>query len=205
MLLLAGALEAETSPLQSLFSNIIVRHENLILGTCYGLEVALLTTGVGSKKAKEHCCSVIEQQSVTHVISIGTCGALQDEFTMGQVVTGRKIFNESNDSVSIDPLHGFPVVSIVTVDKPVVDPSQRAQLGQYAQVCEMEAFGVFEAAAGISVGALKVVSDQAGKEYDPAMGKDNLKNGFALFRERARMLSTQKLKPALARYFLSQK
>ena len=88
-------------------------------------------------------------------------GALVDDLSVGDVVTASDLLGL--DSAGPLPLPGARPVVMATVPRVVDRPKARASLSSRgAEVCEMEAAGVFEAAAGRPFHAIKVVSDLAG-------------------------------------------
>ena len=169
MILLVGALIAETAPLLPLLSNVQFKTKRLVCGLYEQQPVALLTTGVGPQKAFERTRQALRHISPSAVISFGTCGALDDTLQIGEVVTANKIITEN-----APPLHPkiWPsnrVVTVITVDKVVDNLPRRTQLSKVAHVCEMEAMNVGMAVDSLPFYVLKVVSDQAGRDADDVL------------------------------------
>ena len=102
--------------------------------------------------------------------------------------------------MEIQALPLFSDERLVTVSRPVLTIEARNRFQQGADICEMEAFSVWRAAKGITVHTLKVVSDHAGRDPDPAMSGSFVKaHRIAQFMLRAGALSRRHLVPAMDR------
>ena len=199
MLLLTGALIAETAPILPLLSNVHFKTKRLACGFYQQQPVALLTTGVGPQKADKRVRQTLQKISPSAVISFGTCGALDNALQIGDLVTAEKVIDEEGNELRPHPFPSIRVVTLVTVKQVVDDAKTRATLSKRAHVCEMEAMSVGRALAHLPFGVLKVVSDQAGRDADDIFNGSLLTKPqrIARFYARASKLCHQTIKPAL--------
>jgi hypothetical protein len=135
---------------------------------------------------------------------MGTCGALVDSLSIGDVRTVELSFIGTDSVPPLTPLPGLEVVSLSTVDEPCWTPERRQELARVgAEIVEMEAAAVARAVRefdpAIPVHAVKIVSDQAGARPDPVIGAGAIPSPLriARFRFRALKLSHQALVPAV--------
>ena len=203
--LLVGALVAETQPVLSRMTNTKKLGRSLYVGYLSGARVAVYTCGVGPIKA-EHgtkaTLGLIEKHGfkVGQVVSFGTCGSLVEELSIGDLVCARSLATGKSGGDQIDAIDGLRAVNVVTVDRAVTTSAEREELANNGfQVCEMEAAGVFRAAAGRPFGVIKVVSDTAGGDpEDEVIAKGPRPVRIARFMIRARLLSEAHLVGALS-------
>lgn len=133
----------------------------LVIGRLGGAPVALLRCGVGRENARERTAEALARLSPERLISLGTCGALVDSLLVGSAVQARALLDLDRVPALL-PL-GLRAVVLATVPRVVASPASReAWAARGAEVCEMEAAGVAEAAGDLPFSALKVVSDLAG-------------------------------------------
>jgi len=197
--LLVGALGVETAPVLAALGGRRVHSHRLVSGTLGGARVGVLTCGVGPEKAQRRTRAALEAVDVAAVLSFGTCGALVDHLEVGEVITVSEVRFEGRHR-ALPPLASLRAVVCETVSKAVWTAERRDQLAAAgAEICEMEAFAVGQAASTLPFLALKVVSDHAGGVVDPAVGKPREKNPLVVgrFMARAARLSQQDLLPAL--------
>lgn len=198
--LVVGALAAETAPLIGFLWWPRPVSARCVAGKLGPAEVAVLTCGVGERNARERTLAALQLWDAAVVVSVGTCGALVDRVRPGDVVSAVALLRDTTHVRPLTPLVGCPGAWVSTVDRAVTTPERRTELAQAgAEVCEMEAAGVAEAAADRSFHVLKVVSDLAGGEPDPVLARGRLAE--ARFQARAMALSHARLLPALEAAF----
>ena len=204
--LLVGALGVETLPLVAALEGKQLRSPRLVTGRLAGVEVGVLTCGVGPARAEsrtEACLAELQLGPGAAVISLGTCGALVDDLSVGDVVSAAVLHREGSPEGAISCLPGPRSVALVTVAEAVWTAERRDQLAAMgAEACEMEAHAVWTVARrrGLGFHALKVVRDRAGGEpLDKALGKVKERNPLVIgrFLARAGRLSHGRLLPAV--------
>lgn len=197
--LLVAALVAEALPLLLRMDERRWLSRRLVVGTLGGARVAVLRCGVGRQRALHATRDALLQCPARRVVSLGTCGTLVDTLSIGDVVSGLHILDSPEGSVA--PLGAFakPVL-IATVPRVVNSPSLRAAWAERgAEVCEMEADGVREAAGNRAFHAIKVVSDRAGAGSTRPRAMPRWL-AITIFQQRALRLVERKLTPGLVRW-----
>lgn len=202
--LLVGALGVETLPLVAALEGKALRSRRLVSGRMGGVEVGVLTCGVGPERAASRTAAALDLARPRRgLISLGSCGALVDELPVGAVVAVAAVREEGGAAEAVEALPGWPAVDLVTVAEAVWTPGRRAALAAAGSaVCEMEAAAVRGLAreAGLQFRALKVVSDQAGGgPPDKALGRVQERNPLVIgrFLARAGRLCRDALLPAV--------
>lgn len=202
--LLVGALPSETAPILARLRRPRVRGLRLVEGAIElddeRVEVAVLTCGPGPARALAATRAALARCPTEAVLSLGTCGALVAGLGIGDLLCGLVATDARGRRWPLTPLPGLPALPIATVDAVVADPATRAALARAGNaVCEMEAAAVAEAAQGRRVHALKVVSDLAGADPDPAQTDPLAPSPTRIlrFHARALRLSRAALTPAL--------
>ena len=121
--LLVGALEAETSPIVAKLQNPspvasgwdhvatwgsangkIHQRVDFISGSLGGVQVCVLTVGVGPANAERytrHALEAMQPEIPERVVSFGTCGSLAGSLHAGDVVTATKLFVEGADGTEL--------------------------------------------------------------------------------------------------------
>jgi nucleoside phosphorylase len=196
--LLVAALHAEVAPIRLRMAQRRRLEPRLTTGWLADTPVVLLRCGVGRRAARCHSERAIQLLAPRAVLSFGTCGALVDDLRVGEVVWGQALLGSSG-SEPLPVLEGFRGVMMVTVPRVVDDAESRAAWArQGAQVCEMEADGVREAAvtARLPFHAAKVVSDMAGARR-PGGYRRPRSLRLAHFQLRAARLVHRELAPAI--------
>ena len=193
--LLVAALHSEVLPFLSRMRGRSRLSTRLIAGTLVGVPVALLRCGVGESSAHRHTLGALQRYPASRVVSLGTCGALVDDLEVGDLVTAHAML-EPADAQPI-PIPGARPVVLASVPRVVDTPRARAAWAvRGAQVCEMEAAAVLEAAQGRPFLALKVVSDLAGARR-PRLRGVPFPVRKALFEILAYRLVNRRLAPAI--------
>ena len=141
----------------------------LVLGRLGGMPVAVLCCGIGRESARTRTVEALRIVAPGRVLSLGTCGALVDDLPVGSAVQARAMLDCEN-APDLLPL-GLREVVLATVPRVVARPADRAAwAARGAEVCEMEAAGVAEAAGDLPFAAVKVVSDLAGAKRSRLAG-----------------------------------
>lgn len=172
-ILLVGALLAETLPLVAALEGARPIGRWRVEGHLAGAQVAVLTTGVGPRRARARTAHALSRWPADRVLNLGTCGALVETLRIGEVVHADRLLDETGLDATLTPL-GRPAGAVITVRRGVWDPATRAALAaRGARVCEMEAAAVLAAcqARGLPLAVVKVVSDHAGAP-PPGAGPD---------------------------------
>lgn len=205
--LIVGALGVEVRPLLWRMRDVQPVNSRVHRGShpsAPDLEITVLRCGVGPVKAQQRTSDAIRQWRPDAVLSMGTCGALVDSLSIGDVRTVELSFIGTDSVPPLTPLPGLEVVSLSTVDEPCWTPERRQELARVgAEIVEMEAAAVARAVRefdpAIPVHAVKIVSDQAGARPDPVIGAGAIPSPLriARFRFRALKLSHQALVPAV--------
>ena len=199
-LLIVGALSVETLPILKALSRPRLVSRRVVTGLLHGQRVAVLTCGVGPKKAEARTRAALDAWPARAVISVGTCGGLRDDLQVGTVVTASRILEEDIERPPPLPWPDTALATVVTVTAGVFTASRRAVLAaRGGTVCEMEAAAVQRASGARPFYTLKVVSDLAGGSSDdppPRPGPLDISRFMAT----ALRLSTEQLLPALSRH-----
>ena len=199
-ILIVGALLAEVLPVLRILTDTTILHHRLVLGRWQDYSVYVLRCGVGPKASFHRTQKTLTMINVERIISIGTCGALTDTVAIGDVFTSAILHCEDGRHIEVEPLKMVDSLPLITVSQPVFTPQRRQHFQATAALCEMESFFVALAAENIPTQALKVISDHAGRDPDPAMSSSFLKtHRIAQFMLRAGYLSRTSLVPALQR------
>ncbi len=195
--LLVGALHAEVLPLVWKLERPRAVDRRLVIGELHGRRVGVLRCGVGPGPAERRTRAALAEHEARRVLSLGTCGGLMDDLSIGDVVSAPRLLRDVEPFRELVPLSGWRQLACSTVEAPVGTPQARDRLrAAGAGVCEMEAVAVARAAGARPLSVLKVVSDLAGGAPDPALTGPRVV-GFARFSLRALRLSQAHLTPAL--------
>lgn len=152
--LLVGALALETLPVCRRLG--LPPRRRLSRGPWRGLELGVLRCGVGPDRARRRSEEALRGFDADLVVSFGTCGSLVGHEVGSVLRIGSVREGEGPPQTVGEGVAG------VTVRRGVFDPVERDRLaGQGSEVVEMEAYAVWQAAAGRPFAALKVVSDRA--------------------------------------------
>lgn len=137
------------------------------VGKWKGKRVVLAADGAGVRVARRAAQILISGMSPTEIWSVGLCGALRDNMRRGDVVTGASVIDAtSKQCYQTADLDG--ATSIVwTQDRVAATAEEKHQLSAFADVVDMEASAVADAAsrAGIPFHCVKSVSDEAHESF----------------------------------------
>ncbi len=195
--LLVGALGPEVLPLVGQLEGKRPVGHRLVLGRLAGARVGVLRCGVGPEEARARTAAALAAHEAAQVMSLGTCGALRQGLPVGTVVGATQLFEDLRPLRDLEAVPGLAPVACTTVRRPVVTPAARRRLAEVgADVCEMEAAAVAEAAGTRALTVIKVVSDLAGGSPDPALTGSG-RVSVARFKLRALRLSQRFLTPAV--------
>jgi len=130
-------------------------------------EGLIVVSGMGKTRAAEATEYVIARRGVTHVISVGICGALSEGLTPGTLLN----ITAAIDGDHVPTRHScdhaawahLPPACLATVNEPVFEADRRAALAAHADVVDMEGLAVAAVGdrLGMPVTMLKGVSDLA--------------------------------------------
>ncbi len=200
--LLVVAVHAEFMPLMTKLQHRRWHSRRLVEGVMAERPVLLLRTGIGRWRAQRRTWATLAEHPAARVVSMGTCGALVDDLRVGELVTAHAILGVDDDRVEPMTAALRPVV-LATVPRVVDDAAYRQHWAdQGAEVCEMEALGVLEAAEGRPFTTLKVVSDLAGARPPRVRGVPRALR-ISAFQTRALELMQRRLAPALEAWLRS--
>ncbi|MEC7947829.1 MAG: hypothetical protein VX265_09700, partial [Myxococcota bacterium] len=162
--LLVGAMAVETRPLLDRLGQRRRLAPDTHVGTLDGAPVAVLTCGVGPRKAYARTRAVLAVFPADRVVSIGTAGALVDHLGRGTIRAATSLYSGGDHRVDLAALGGLEGASVATVTRAVFDPERRALLAAAGpELVEMELSAVYDATRemvpGASVHGIKVVSD----------------------------------------------
>lgn len=135
-------------------------------------ELPVLVTGAGKVNAAVAVATILGQYSPSHVVNLGTAGALHDGL-VGTHVIGTVLQHDFDDAAlhALTGLHfGEPIALadagpvLATGDAFVSDQVTRARLAARADLVDMEGYAIAVAAraADLPVTLVKRVSDSAG-------------------------------------------
>ena len=200
--LVVGAMAVETRPLLAQLGPTRRVAPHTRVGTLGGVDVAVLTCGVGPHKAHARTRAALAIFPADRVVSIGTAGALVDTLPRGAVRTATALYSGGRFKTALAPLGDLEGAAVTTVSRAVFDPERRALLARAgAELVEMELAAVFDATHAehprARVHAIKVVSDAAGAGGPiPRHGPGRLV-AMARFQARAHALCRDHLAPAV--------
>ncbi|MEL6349076.1 MAG: hypothetical protein AAFV53_38585 [Myxococcota bacterium] len=189
-------MRAETLPLLRALRRPRPRSPRLITGLLDGAEVGVLTCGIGPARAAARLHPALALWPTDAILSLGTCGALQNDLNIGDAMTADALYEEASRQPAPHPWPGVPIQgTLVTVHQPVWDAARRDALAAHGMMaCEMEAAALQRAAAPLPLYTLKVISDFAGgRSDDPGQAPGAV--DFARFQVRAAALSAAVLLP----------
>jgi nucleoside phosphorylase len=186
---------SECAPVACALRRRRIRKRFLLVGTWHDRPVGLLLLGVGQRHAQDRVRAALACWDAARVVSFGTCGALVDDLSVGDVVTATAF---SGQEFPIAPVPGVRQVRLASVHRVVASAERRSALAaEGADVVEMEAAGVALGAGSRAFHALKVVSDEAGVRPDPVFRWSGRYLRRVMFEQRALRLVASKLLPVL--------
>lgn len=131
-----------------------------------------LITGIGSAKTIDKLVNYTQSQSIDIIINIGSCGSLDDELKIGEIVFPEKFYSKSDENqklfeISIQDNHkltdSYKTGVIFTSKTPVASTDEKILLKKTsnADVVDMESYWVadFCQQHNIRFLSIKVVSD----------------------------------------------
>jgi nucleoside phosphorylase len=188
-ILVTLALETEFAPWRTLreFRAGNCGAADAYLADIFGAELAVILTGAGPRQATKQASKAIRAESdfLSACISSGLAGALQPEYSVGQILAARSVFSEEpreDQGVQLlpssDPLISFAadqgakvVDKFHTAARVVARAEEKRYLGASADAVEMESFEVLRvaAASGVPAVAIRAISDVAGEDLPPGV------------------------------------
>ena len=144
--------------------------------------IRLVISGVGKTDAAiatTYCCT---KYNPSCIINLGAAGATNATYSLGTILHVRKIVEHDRPQFPFqkphshkpDTLKGFPITTLATGDRPIVDPKERNAVSKYANLVDMEAAAIVQTCRTFKTKCyvFKYVSDTP----DHAGGAEILKN-----------------------------
>ena len=189
-----AALVSEVAPLVRLLEQPRLLSHRLCVGRLGDRRIAVLRCGVGPERAERRTREALARLEASTVWSLGSCGALVDDLSVGEVVTADAAMGLGR-RWELPPVDGLRRGTVLTVDTPIFDADRRAAAADLgALVCEMEAAAVVTCHPRVRV--LKVVSDRAGAEPDVVFARPRAL-AVARFHRRVERIMREALLPVL--------
>jgi len=164
---IVAAMEREVAPLIRTWQVRSVEHGGRSYRLFEDKEASLICAGVGPEAARRATEAIIQEVRASHILSVGFVGALDPALKVGEVFEPRTVIN-AGDGARTDT--GCGQGTLVSFSR-VAGREQKKKLREAysAAAVDMEAGAVAQGAQlrGISFGALKVVSDEAGFVMPP--------------------------------------
>lgn len=135
-----------------------------------GHDAVIMVSGIGVDAARKGTEQLITAHGATSILNTGICGLVAGNHKVGDIfrVSHTRFWDDPKDDsweCGSGGFGDFPVGRLTTCAEAVFDPEQRAIIGQWGQLVDMEGAAVAETSAeyGIPVCLLKGVSDTAGE------------------------------------------
>jgi adenosylhomocysteine nucleosidase len=137
------------------------------VGKWKGRRVVLAADGAGVRLARHAAEILIARMSPTEIWSVGLCGALRDTIRRGDVVTGASVIDATSKQRYPTADLGGATSIVWTQDRIASTAEEKRQLSAFADIVDMEASAVADAAmrAGIPFHCVKSVSDEAHESF----------------------------------------
>lgn len=164
---IVAALKNEVSPLIRKWHVRLVEHGGRRHQLFENGNAALIFGGVGAEAARRATEAIIQEFRPTHILSVGFVGALDPAMKVGDIFEPRTVVS-AGDGVRTDT--GCGQGTLVTFGAASGrEQKEKLREAYCASAVDMEAAAVAQGAGlrGVSFGALKVVSDEAGFEMAP--------------------------------------
>ncbi|OGQ42302.1 MAG: hypothetical protein A2W61_06060 [Deltaproteobacteria bacterium RIFCSPLOWO2_01_44_7] len=165
-LLIVAALKDEVRPIKAEMTvdcTIHFKPATFYQGKIFNKEIGLLITGVGVARMKKGLIQVLEQKKPTSILHVGFCGSCSPVAGLGALILGQGVVEEKSrchfvsetglleqaKKLCEEKQFSFQVGSIVTVDRIVSSPHEKADLGAVhkTMALDMEAAVVAEVAS----------------------------------------------------------
>src|SRR5882724_4825240 len=164
---IVAAMKREVAPLIRTWKVRPIEHGGRRYQLFENKEASLICAGVGPEAARRATEAIIQEVRASHILSVGFVGALDPALKVGEVFEPRTVIN-AGDGARTDT--GCGQGTLVSFSR-VAGREQKKKLREAysAAAVDMEAGAVAQGAQlrGISFGALKVVSDEAGFVMPP--------------------------------------
>ncbi len=164
------AFEGEVKPIlnlstmisETIFNNIKIRTFDFD-----NRKINVLITGMGKKNTKKILSDVANFIESGIIINIGTAGALNNKFQIGDWFSINKVFSDDK-VIEIENCSAFHIASILTSDSEITNEEikQKHHKKYYADLVDMEAVHIAEFAKGkkLPLRIIKMVSDYADED-----------------------------------------
>lgn len=140
-----------------------LRPFSIYTGKYYSEKIALLRSGVGKEASRKALLYCLENLPIQSIVNIGYAGGLDPHLQTGDLVFATSIIEESTEKESkLDEMmiinaktvaesegQRYHTGKVVTVDKPLTDPHEKAFVGTKfeALACEMESAAIADIAS----------------------------------------------------------
>jgi nucleoside phosphorylase len=164
---IVAAMEREVAPLIRKWNVRPIEHDGRRYQLFENEASSLICAGVGPEAARHATEAILQEVRASHILSVGFVGALDPALRVGEVFEPRTVIN-AGDGARTDT--GCGQGTLVSFSA-LAGREQKEKLrdAYSAAAVDMEAGAVAQGAQlrGISFGALKVVSDEAGFVMPP--------------------------------------
>jgi len=146
---------------------------NAFIGRWQGVEIVLVRSGMGARRARRALAEVAERFELKRVYSIGYAGALDPALKVGDVVAADRVIHAATgDALPLDAgfasdIPGISRGALLTVDEVAATPQAKQFLHEQhgAAAVDMETYALAEEARGrglhlVSVRAITDTADQ---------------------------------------------
>ena len=114
----------------------------------------LILSGIGKANAAMACAYLIQRYHPTCILNLGAAGGTDSRTNLGECFHVTKVIEPDRSHLRTgtpyehapDVLEGFPGVTLATQDRPVTDAGRRAEVAIHAELVDMEAAAVVQAA-----------------------------------------------------------
>jgi adenosylhomocysteine nucleosidase len=186
-IIILTALPEELSPILSRAEQIErVGSGRVYRGLLGGLPAVLAVTGDGRARAERAAMALCQEFRPAALYGAGIAGALSSSLRLFDIVVARQVCDASGAAPDPDPellsrarcLGDPAAVILVTVDRPIVDPGQKASLAaalapEEPAAADMESSGWARAAAraGVPYAIVRAVADTSSEPLPEYLGR----------------------------------
>lgn len=113
-------------------------------------DMRLIVSGIGKTNAAMACVHLINQHHPACICNLGAAGATSNAFGLGECYHVARVIEPDRPDLktgrahahALETLEGFPLVGLITQDRPVVAPAERAGMASSAGIMDMEGAAV---------------------------------------------------------------
>ena len=141
-------------------------------------KISLIVSGIGKSNAAVAASYLVWKYRIDHLYNIGAAGSTKREKKIGDIFHIDNVIeydrpllaNRGERFIKPDLLKGFPIASLATQDRAVIDEQDRERVSIYADLVDMEGASIIQACRLFNVKCylFKIVSDTPDlkDEYD---------------------------------------